>query len=360
MSQTEQEGHGNDRSLATGEAIDALEEVEDRDIVERQLSWGDIINGVRVLVADDDPEVLEVYRGAIASQGGLVTTVENGSRATAESRAHRYDVVITDAVMPEMDGWDFVRSLRRNVLYWDIPIVVLSWREDLIQRFRSLEAGANAYVLKESDRSRILATLCDVIAPQRQVVARVRNRTETAGKVDHIGIVPLLLAVAARGDEMLLSIRETWNLYELEFEDGKLVHALNRVDGHVVTSGIEAVGQILGVREGRFSMTPIEARSELTVFGELEPLLNLAVRPMQELMDGLTSGDLLGECRLTNRVGLLERYKEAAPGRVCAFLDELLTERSPHEALMNGTVTPSELERIMVDLIRRGLIPAPR
>ncbi|MDS4031185.1 MAG: response regulator [Candidatus Contendobacter sp.] len=110
-----------------------------------------------ILVVDDDPHIREVICFALRKDGFATVEAENGEQALARFQETRPDLVVLDIVMPELDGTEVCKALRRVST---VPIVFLSSRDDEVDRILGLELGGDDYVTKP-------------FSP-RELVARVR------------------------------------------------------------------------------------------------------------------------------------------------------------------------------------------
>jgi two-component system response regulator RegX3 len=99
----------------------------------------------RILVADDEPDLLEPVAYALQQHGFEVTTVLDGNRALEEARTGSYDVLICDVLMPGVLGTDVCRVIRSE---GDLPIILLTAKDAEIDRVVGLELGADDYVTK--------------------------------------------------------------------------------------------------------------------------------------------------------------------------------------------------------------------
>ncbi|MGH2710088.1 MAG: response regulator transcription factor [Actinomycetota bacterium] len=99
----------------------------------------------RVLVVDDDPQILKALRAGLAVQGYEVVTAGNGETALDLTAASRVDLVILDLELPGIDGVEVVGRLRG---WTQVPVLVLSAHEALDDRVRALDAGADDYLSK--------------------------------------------------------------------------------------------------------------------------------------------------------------------------------------------------------------------
>jgi len=99
----------------------------------------------RILIVDDDLHIREVIRVALRKAGMTVNEAKDGREALARFSADRPDLIILDIGMPELDGLDVCREVRKTS---DVPILFLSARDDEIDRVLGLEIGGDDYVTK--------------------------------------------------------------------------------------------------------------------------------------------------------------------------------------------------------------------
>jgi two-component system, OmpR family, KDP operon response regulator KdpE len=110
----------------------------------------------RVLVVDDEPQLLRALRITIGARGHDVRTAADGRQALADAAAHPPDVIILDLGLPDMDGVDVIRGLRG---WTSAPIIVLSGRTGSEDKVEALDAGADDYVTKPFGVDELLARL---------------------------------------------------------------------------------------------------------------------------------------------------------------------------------------------------------
>ena len=110
-----------------------------------------------ILIVDDEPKITRLVRDYLESAGFGVLTAGDGREALMRVRTERPDLVILDLGLPQLDGLDVTRSLRRD---GDLPIIMLTARDDETDKLIGLELGADDYVTKP-------------FSP-RELVARVR------------------------------------------------------------------------------------------------------------------------------------------------------------------------------------------
>lgn len=108
----------------------------------------------RVLVVDDDPVIIELLVSALAEAGVEIYTANNGREGLQQFYAQRPDLVISDVMMPDMDGWEICRIIRQLS---DVPIIILTIQADDTQIIRGLDSGADDYITKPFNSKVVLA-----------------------------------------------------------------------------------------------------------------------------------------------------------------------------------------------------------
>jgi two-component system KDP operon response regulator KdpE len=127
----------------------------------------------RVLVVDDEPQILRALRINLRARRYDVTTAANGAQALDEAAAHPPDLVILDLGLPDMDGVDVIGGLRG---WTAVPIIVLSGRADSNDKVEALDAGADDYVTKPFGMDELLARMRAAVrrTPAAEAPPRVR------------------------------------------------------------------------------------------------------------------------------------------------------------------------------------------
>ncbi|WP_050405276.1 response regulator transcription factor [Bradyrhizobium embrapense] len=110
----------------------------------------------RILVVDDDPHIREVIRVALRKAGMSVTEARDGKDALARFAGERPDLIVLDIGMPEFDGLDVCREIRKSS---DVPILFLSARDEEIDRILGLEIGGDDYVTKPFSPRELVARI---------------------------------------------------------------------------------------------------------------------------------------------------------------------------------------------------------
>ncbi|HXH84748.1 MAG TPA: GAF domain-containing protein, partial [Candidatus Tectomicrobia bacterium] len=129
------------------------------------------LEGVRVLVVDDDTDSLELVRVVLRQAGAAVVTATSAAEALVALREARYEVVLTDVEMPGEDGYSFVRRLRATPGGARIPVVALTAYGRVEDRVRTKSAGFALHVAKPAQPEEIVAAVASVVdrGPARRV-----------------------------------------------------------------------------------------------------------------------------------------------------------------------------------------------
>ena len=110
----------------------------------------------RVLVIDDEPQILRALRRSLEAQDYDVATAEGGEEGLALAAAHTPNLVVLDLGLPDLEGTEVIRRLRS---WTDVPVIVLSVREGRSDKIEALDAGADDYVTKPFDVEELLARM---------------------------------------------------------------------------------------------------------------------------------------------------------------------------------------------------------
>lgn len=99
----------------------------------------------KILLVDDEPEILEICRDYLKASGYEVLTAKDGAQGLSFARREKPDLVVLDLMMPEMDGLDMCRTIRRES---NVPIIILTARVEETDKLIGLELGADDYMTK--------------------------------------------------------------------------------------------------------------------------------------------------------------------------------------------------------------------
>lgn len=175
--------------------------------------------GKKILVVDDEARLRNVVRGYLEQEGYTVVTAGNGREALIIAREEQPDLIVLDLMMPEMDGWEFLRRHRQD---HHTPIIMLTARVEDVDKVAGLEMGADDYVTKPFSTRELVA----------RVRAVLRRMEPPTNKVDYLRIAELDMNRTARtlkvnGRSIELTRMEFDLLETLMLNPGR---AFNRLD----------------------------------------------------------------------------------------------------------------------------------
>jgi two-component system response regulator RegX3 len=114
----------------------------------------------RILLADDEPDILDPVSYALGREGFAVECARDGEEALEHARSGSFDVVVLDVMMPKLSGIEVCRTLRSES---EIPIVMLSARDSELDRVLGLELGADDYVSKPFSTAELVSRIRAII-----------------------------------------------------------------------------------------------------------------------------------------------------------------------------------------------------
>jgi DNA-binding response OmpR family regulator len=171
----------------------------------------------RILIVDDEPKITQLVRDYLERSGFAVITARDGREAVMRARTDRPELIVLDLGLPDLDGLDVTRQLRRDS---QVPIIMLTARDDEADRVAGLELGADDYVTKP-------------FSP-RELVARVRavlrrQAGEVGGEVLRAGDLEL--------DVPKMRAEVSGKPIDLTTTEFQLLAALGRQPGRIFTRG---------------------------------------------------------------------------------------------------------------------------
>ena len=114
---------------------------------------------MRVLIVDDDPDMLSVLGLLMKVNGITATTAIGGIEGLKKARADKPDVILLDIMMPDMDGYEVIKELRSDEYTKGIPVIFVTARSEAEYRERAEALGADGYVTKPYQRNALMEVI---------------------------------------------------------------------------------------------------------------------------------------------------------------------------------------------------------
>lgn len=168
---------------------------------------------MRILVVEDEPDLLRNIKQALREEGYAVDTATNGEDGLFNAESADYDAIVLDVMMPKMDGWEVLTRLRKTK---KTPVLMLTARDQSRDRVRGLDTGADDYVVKPFDLEELFARL-------RALIRRSAGQTRNVIEIGDVTIDVAARNVARHGKEISLTAREYALLEFLALHRGELV-----------------------------------------------------------------------------------------------------------------------------------------
>lgn len=172
-------------------------------------------NGFRILIADDEPDILEILSYNLENEGYQVITASDGNEAIEKAEKYRPHLIILDMMMPGKSGVQVCRILRGKEAFNDTLIMFLTALNDEFTQVRGLESGADDYVSKPISPKVLLSKVSALLR-------RVRKENKGIIKAGVITIDPEKYIVIANDKEVVLAKKEFELLYLLAIKPGRV------------------------------------------------------------------------------------------------------------------------------------------
>lgn len=119
--------------------------------------------GKKVLIADDEINILTMVEARLRAHGYEVVTAESGEGALQKLKEDRPELIILDIMMPPPNGYQLCRQLKDDPQYKEIPIILLTAKSTESDKFWGFESGADAYITKPYNSEELITTIANLL-----------------------------------------------------------------------------------------------------------------------------------------------------------------------------------------------------
>jgi two-component system OmpR family response regulator len=168
---------------------------------------------MRVLVIEDEPDLLSVVMQSLREAGYAVDGAADGREGLYKAKSAEYDALVLDLMLPGIDGWSLLKELRKTHI---TPVLLLTARDSLPDRVRGLDAGADDYLTKPFELAELLARL-------RALIRRSAGKASAVISLGDITLDTATRTAARDGQAISLTPREYSLVEFLAMHKGKLV-----------------------------------------------------------------------------------------------------------------------------------------
>lgn len=247
--------------------------------------------GQKILLLDDDPQMLSVVVAAMERWGYQVRTASDGVEGLEITARFAPELIIADVMMPRMNGWSFVRALRshHNRKMAMVPVIFLSGLSSEEDRILGFRLGADDYMPKPFRIEELEARVARALRTSRLLRAELREQAAAepaqeacfTGDLEKLGLHAVLTMLEMEGKTGVLDVQgEGDSTCRVHLRDGRPVVALLRGPGEV--RGAAAIYGLLRWSRGSFQFRAQPVEEEDRIKTSVTYLLMEAARRMDE------------------------------------------------------------------------------
>ncbi|HMZ78918.1 MAG TPA: response regulator [Acidobacteriota bacterium] len=181
-----------------------------------------------LLIADDDPEMLQVLTTLFVPFDCKIITATNGEEALAKAIEHKPTLIVSDLIMPRMDGCEFFTALRQHPTLSEVPFVCMSSRGQEEERLAALAQGVEEYWVKPF-------VLPELLFKTRNLLKRLRPPADLSGRLSEMSVVELLQFLDSKKNTGILTLRSKPHKAWVYISDGRVINAtMDSIQGRMV------------------------------------------------------------------------------------------------------------------------------
>jgi CheY-like chemotaxis protein len=237
--------------------------------------------GAHVLVVDDDPHILRMLSEVLGKRGFGVDTAKDGEEGYERALARAPDLIVTDVMMPKLDGWSLVRKLRLEPRLATLPVIFLTALTGDDDQMKAFSLGADDYVNKPFKLNDLVARVEKALGAKTAAPAKQVSASGLVGDLAQVGLSTLLVLIEMERKTGVLNVTAAdGRSGKLAVRDGKVIDA--RIDNAEKPSGADAVYLMLTWTEGKFELTARKVEMEDRIGVSTTHLLMEGARLMDE------------------------------------------------------------------------------
>ena len=204
----------------------------------------------KILVVDDEEDLLELVRYTLAKEGHSITCVDTGEKAIDSVQRKLPDLIVLDLMLPGIDGLEVCRRLKRDLNTRDVPIIMLTAKSEERDVIQGLDGGADDYITKPFSPRVLLARVKSLL---RRKDVELRSQQETTIQIRDLIIHPGRHEVTLQGSQLKLTYTEFALLQFLTKRPGwaytrsQIVDAVKGEDYPVTERSVDV--QVAGLRK---------------------------------------------------------------------------------------------------------------
>jgi two-component system OmpR family response regulator len=191
---------------------------------------------MRILVVEDEPDLLRTIAQVLREDGYAVDEAVDGEEGLYKARSWSYDAVVLDLMLPKVSGWELLQQLRQTHA---VPVLILTARDDVTDRVRGLDFGADDYLTKPFHLSELKARL-------RALIRRSAGQPSSAIQIRQLSIDLNTKHVTRDGTLLPLTPREYALLELLALHRGQVV-SRTQIYEHLFDENDDSLSNLIDV-----------------------------------------------------------------------------------------------------------------
>lgn len=236
--------------------------------------------GKKILIVDDSPNVLKLLNISLSKAGYDIVMAENGEVAFELANREHPDLIISDVMMPQMDGLELVWMIRESSEIPLVPFIFLTSFDDSEMEVRGFRAGADEYLNKPVDRKLLLEHVENLLnrgGKLKSIESTTEENKGFSGDLADLSIVELVQMLNLNKKSGVLDITSDEGSGLIYLKDGQLYGAKTRDK-----EGEEAFYDLVGFTKGRFNFEIADSEMTQNINGGTMNVLMEACRIMDE------------------------------------------------------------------------------
>ncbi|MFH1811759.1 MAG: response regulator [Pseudomonadota bacterium] len=324
-------------------------------LTEIPASAKDVLAPLRVVFADDDEALRTLFQKTLEHHGFVVTAAVDGRDALGHILRDRPDLILSDIMMPRLDGWGLLAAIRTDHRLRETPFALLSCHHDFLDQLSALGAGADAYLPKGVRREQVVEVLTELARPLQILRACIGPGVSLRGHFGRLGPQTMMRVLAARNATGKLTVEDRWARFHLWFSAGILASA-SAVIGSTCIADEEALRSLVGAQGGCWVF---EADEEPELWSMRRPAVEVideiarrATHEEASVRDNLVTGTQA----LVPNEAVLRFYEKVCPDALQPALAQVRAGRPPREILAEGVVSPLLIDWLFKDMLSKGAV----
>ena len=191
---------------------------------------------MRILVVEDEPQLLSALEKALREDGYAVDSATDGEAGLSKAMVWPYDALVLDIMLPKLDGWELLGRLRQK---HKTPVLILTARDTVQDKVKGLDGGADDYLAKPFHLTELLARL-------RALIRRCHNIADTVITLGDVSVDTRAKQVLRNGEVVPLTAREYALVELLALRRGELVTRSHIFD-HIFDENEDSLSNLIDV-----------------------------------------------------------------------------------------------------------------